>query len=464
MKGLYESSPVSSTTTLELQESALRHLWFPFTRPGHRETERDPIILTHGEGVWLQDREGNRYLDGMGALEAMAIGHGRTRLADVAAEQMRQLAFLDVFRYASEPAIELAAELARIAPSGLDRIHFTPGGSEAVEVAIKLALQYHALRGEPQRRRVVTRQGAFHGVTFGAMNADGDYYATRNDVYLGDSRFGVVATGPASGPGWGLAARHTAGAAEFARTIEQLGPETVAAVIVDPLAVASAVAVPPVDDLRELRCMCDEHGILLIVDEVITGFGRSGQMFATQRAEVVPDLMPVSKALSSGYQPIGATLVRDVVTDVFAGDARPESVFTHGHTFGAHPVACAVALENLRIIQEEELAPRAEQIGGYVRQQLKPLMEHSGVIDVRGVGMITGVEISDDDRYWGGFGSAVGAARWLRTHLRDLGLITLTIHPGTVFLLAPPLILSEGEATTLAEIFDRGIRDAEAER
>jgi len=411
----------------------------------------------------LEDSEGRRYLDGVGALEAMAVGHGRGRLAETAARQMRELAFLDVFRYASEPAVGLAADLVRIAPNNLNRVHFTPGGSEAVEVALKLSFQYHYLRGEPQRRRVITRRGAFHGVTFGAMNCDGGYYSTRNDIYLGDARFGAVAEGEIKATGWGKGARHTAGAEQFAAKIEQLGAENVAAVIVDAVATASGVAAPPASDLQALRSLCDEYGILLIVDEVITGFCRTGEMFASQLYGVEPDFMPVSKALSSGYMPIGATLISDKVTAAFEQSHESDNVFAHGHTYGGHPVACAVARENIRILKEENLAERAGRMGEYLREGLASLTDHPSYVDSRGVGMVNGLEVIGDDAMAGSFGTSRAAAQWLRKRCRDRGLITLTVHPGTVLLLAPPLIITEQEIDRMVTILDDALSDLEAE-
>ena len=419
------------------------------------------MVLDRGDGIWLFDTEGRRYLDGVGALEAMAVGHGRTRLADVAHAQMAKLAFLDVFRYTSQPAIDLSEELVRLAPDGLDRVHFTPGGSEAVEVAIKLAVQYHWVRGEHERRRVICRAGAYHGTTFGAMNCDGRYWATRNDIYLGDCRFGVVASGPATGAGWGPGGVHAAGAAEFADVIERLGAHTVAAIIVDPLATASGVACAPRSDLVALRQLCDETGILLIVDEVITGFCRSGSFFTSGLYGVEPDLMPVSKALSSGYQPIGATLISGRIANQI--DSSPgDGVFAHGHTYGGHPVACAVALENLRILQEERLDERAGTLGPYLQEALQQLERHKTVAGTRGVGMLCGVEIHGRPFDWGAIGDPIAAATWLRKRLRDRGLITLAVHPGTTFLLAPPLVISHDEIDQLVEVFDAGLDDLEA--
>lgn len=200
------------------------------------------------------------------------------------------------------------------------------------------------------------------------MNCDGGYYSTRNDVDLGDTRFGAVAGDDGHPAAWGPGARHIAGTEQFAAKLAELGPENVAAVIVDPLATASAVAIPPAEGLQALRALCDEHGVLLIVDEVITGFCRSGRWFASERYEVEPDLLCLSKALSSGYVPIGATVVNRRVSDAIAAAAHEDRVFAHGHTYGGHPVACAVALRNLEIMEREGLAERAERIGEYLRE------------------------------------------------------------------------------------------------
>ena len=430
--------------------------WPPFSPPTDELDPHGVPVLVRGVGVWLTDNRGHRYLDGVGALEAMAVGHGRRELVEVAARQMSELAFLDVFRYSSLPAIELADTLIAAMP-GMSKVHFTPGGSESVETALKLALQWHWVRGQRDRRLVVTRYGAYHGVTFGAMNCDGRYYATRNDIYLGDHRFGVVAEGPATGPGWGLGARHAAGAPEFAATIAAVGAERVAAVIVDPCATASGVAAAPPEDLVALRRLCDKEGILLIVDEVITGFCRTGRMFASEHAGVLPDLMTLSKALSSGYLPIGACLANARVVDEIAAAQPADRVFAHGHTYGGHPVACAVALENIRILRREDLAQRGVAMGDRLRTGLRTLATHDHYVDTRGVGMLTGIELFHGGQPTGKFADAASACAWLRRWLRDAGLVTLTVHPGTVFLLAPPLIIEPDEVDQIVEIFDAGL-------
>lgn len=446
----------------QLIAAARKHMWQPFSQPSDLSAGDEPVVLVRGEGVWIWDDRGRKYLDGIGALESMAVGHGRKRLADVAARQMQELAFVDVFRYVSTPAMELASKLAEISPQGLERVHFTPGGSEAVEVALKLAFQYHYLRGNPGKRRVISREGAYHGVTFGAMNCDGRYWSTRTDIYLGEQRFGAVAAAPATGTGWGAGARWTAGAEEIGRELLELGPESVAAIIVDPLATASGVAIPPPSDLSRLREICDEHDVLLIVDEVISGFGRTGYMFACERSGVTPDFMPISKALSSGYMPIGATLISERVAAVFDAAEAADGRFTHGHTFGGHPVACAVALENIRIIEEEGLVARAEEVGKYLAARLERLRCRASVTDIRGIGLIRGIELLSDEGSPGLPDSSVAeACAWLRKELRDLGLITLFIHPGNVLLLAPPLVISEDEIDRIVEMVEQGLTNLE---
>jgi adenosylmethionine-8-amino-7-oxononanoate aminotransferase len=444
--------------------SAAGVLWPPFSPP---TSELDPgglPVLARGEGVWLTGSDGKRYLDGIGALEAMAVGHGRMRLVEAARSQMQALAFLDVFRYTSEPALRLAEQLISLVPPEMQKVHFTPGGSEAVEVALKLAIQYHWVRGDINRRLVVTRYGAYHGVTFGAMNCDGRYYSTRNDIYLGSTGFGVVAEGPATGPGWGLGARHAAGAPEFAVAIEAAGPQNVAAVIVDACATASGVAAAPPEDLIALRSLCDQHGILLIVDEVITGFCRTGKMFAHELSGVTPDLLTLSKGLSSGYMPIGACVVRGNVVEQIAQADAADRIFAHGHTYGGHPVACAVALENIKILQEEDLAARAVSGGERLRAGMRTLAHHDIFVDARGVGMLTGVELFSSQEQAGRFGTPAHASAWLRRHLRDTGLVTLTVHPGTVFLLAPPLIIENNEIDRIVSLFNEALTEFELKR
>jgi len=267
-------------------------LWLPFSRVDDLAADDGPTILVSGEGSRVTDIDGRVYIDGIAALEAMVVGHGRVELAEVAEQQLRELAFIDVFRYTSVPAIELATRLAELAPGSLSRVYFTPGGAEAVEVALSLARQYFALQGKHSKQKVITRSGAFHGTTIGAALADGNYWSTRTDAYSGPSAIRRIAPAPACPKcNFGKASRHLACPHKIEEVIIAERPETVAAVIVDPAATAIAVGVPPASYMQELREICDRLNVLVVVDEIITGFGRTGRWFCSEHSGVIPDIM-----------------------------------------------------------------------------------------------------------------------------------------------------------------------------
>ncbi len=362
------------------------------------EADGGPPVLVGAEGTYMVDSDGNRYLDGVSALEACVAGHIRPELADAAYEQMQRLEFLDVFRYASPPAIELAARLAEITPGSLQRVHFTPGGSEAVETAIKIAKQYHMIvRGDKKRYKVITREGAYHGCTFGAMAVDGEYFGTQIHFYDPLPPFGRT-----SPPPYHYRCQHCAKEDACNLTcvddIEQVilheDPETIAAIIMDPCATASAVSIPPDGYMQRVRALCDTYGILFIMDEIISGFARTGKMFASEHWDVVPDIMTVSKGLSSGYMPIGAAIAKEEIADVFKG--HPQGVLSHGQTYGGHPVACAVALANIELIEREDLPAQAARKGTLLMEGLRALSHHKSYGDVRGLGLLVGLEFVHD--------------------------------------------------------------------
>lgn len=431
---------------------AEQHLWMPYSPPGAQGRGRDRIrVLERGEGVRAWDVEGNEYLDGTSALEALILGHGDPEVVEAIEQQARNLSFIDGFRFVSIAQVELAAELVAVAP-GMEYVHFTPGGAEADEAAIKLARQYHALRGEPYRMKVITRQGAFHGVTQGAMALDGQYFASRNVVYDGGLSWGRTAPAPACGQcDFGKAGRHLACVHSIEALIRAEGPETVAAVIVDPCATSIAVACPPVGYLADLREVCDRHGVLLVADEVITGMGRTGTLFAVERDGVQPDFITMSKALSSGYVPIGATLVAPRVVQVFRDRG---GVFLHGHTYAGHPVAAAAALAVLRRVVRERLWERAATLGDRLLEGLWSLENHRYFWDVRGRGLLAGLEIVRDAQTGADFADPVAAGNALRIACRDRGLATLILHPGNVLFIAPPVVASEAEIDQMVATVD----------
>jgi adenosylmethionine-8-amino-7-oxononanoate aminotransferase len=446
--------------TAALKRSARQHLWLAFSRWDELEAEDGPTVLVGGKGCRVFDSDGRSYLDGISALEAMVAGHGRQELIDAATEQLRQLAFLDVFRYASVPAIALAERLAALAPGSLSRVHFTPGGSEADETAIKVARQYFYLRGEPRRQKVITRAGAFHGVTFGAMGLDGNYFATRNYMFEPGVPFCRIAPAPACPRcDFGKAGRHLACPHKIEEIILAERPETVAAVVVDPAATSIAVAIPPPTYMMQLREICDRYGVLLVADEIITGFGRTGRMFCCEHSGVVPDIMTISKGLSSGYMPIGAAIVKEEIASAFSG--RPEATLSHGQTYGGHPVACAVALENIGLIERERLPTRAAEMGMYLLEGLQSLHDHPSFWDARGIGLLTGLELVADRATGRIFSQPAAFGTALRKRCRDRGLLTLILHPGNVLFLAPPLVITRSEIDEMIKIVDEALAEVE---
>lgn len=435
--------------TIRLQQLARQHLWMPFTQLADLIADDGPRVICRADGSYLYDTDGKAYLDGVSALEAMVAGHGREALLDAAIRQYQQVAFIDLFRYATPSQIELAAKLAQITPGDLSRTFFTPGGAEAVEVAIKVARQYHYMRGDVDRVKVITRHGAYHGTTFGAMAVDGNYHATRNYIFQPET-FGRIAPAPEVGCG----VEHVR---EIAALIERENPRTVSAIHLDPMNTAIRVAIPGDEFLPALRQMCDDYGIILIADEIITGFGRTGKMFACDHYGVVPDIMTLSKGLSSGYFPIGAAVVKGEIADAFTGS--PEHTFRHGHTYSGHPVGCAIALENIRLIETEGLAARAAESGAYLLEQLGKLAHHACFGGVRGKGMLIGLELVID-KETGQTTTPPGKIGLIfRLACRERGLILLPIHPGNVMLIAPPLNMPRAEIDALVAIIDGALAD-----
>jgi adenosylmethionine-8-amino-7-oxononanoate aminotransferase len=441
----------------ELTALAREHLWMPYSPPGHQGRGFDDIRFLHrGDGGRVYAPDGTEYLDGISALEAMILGFGDREVLDAMAAQAEELPFLDLFRFAAPVQARLAAELAAVSP-GLKYVHFTPGGAEADEVAIKLARQYHHLRGESHRMKVITRRGAFHGVTQGAMSLDGHYFASANVIYDGGMTWGRTASPrPPYPASLGKAARHLASIADIEATILAEGPETIAAVVVDPMATAIAVACPPDQYLRDLRGLCDEHGILLIADEVITGMGRTGRLFAVEHSGIRPDLMTVSKGLSSGYAPIGGCLVTEHVAAEFINHRQ---AFLHGHTYAAHPVAAAAARATLAKVTRERLWENAATLGDRLLDGLRGLSEHRHFWDARGRGLLCGVEILADPQTERDYANPIAAGNALRIACRDRGLAVLCLHPGNVLFMAPPLTTAPEDIDRIVEIVDAALGD-----
>jgi adenosylmethionine-8-amino-7-oxononanoate aminotransferase len=378
---------------LDLQRAARDHLWLHFTRMGGYRDGEVPVIV-RGDGCYLEDANGKRYLDALAGLFAVQIGYGHgEEMGQAALAQMRELPFYTNWSYAHPRAIELAHELAELAPGDLNRVFFVSGGSEAVESAWKLARQYHAAHGQ-RRWKAVARRLAYHGTTMGALSINGIAALRTPFEPLVPDAIHVRNTNRYHRPPDETEEEFTAFLLEdLASAIEQAGPETVAMVIIEPVQNAGGSFTPPAGYCEGVRTICDEHGILLCADEVITAFGRLGEWFGSERYGLRPDLITCAKGLSSAYAPIGAVVASERVFEPFG---EGQSIYTHGITFGGHPVSAAVALKNLEIMEREQLVGRVREHEGAFHEGLAQLLELPIVGDLRGTGYFWALELVKD--------------------------------------------------------------------
>jgi adenosylmethionine-8-amino-7-oxononanoate aminotransferase len=420
-----------------LQELAKRHLWMHFTRMGAYVDGEVPII-ERGEGAYVYDVHGKRYLDGLSALFCVNAGHGRAELGDAAAAQVRELDFYITWSYAHPRAIELATRLASVAPGDLNRAFFTSGGSEAVESAIKLARAYHQQTGNPRKTKFITREIAYHGTTLGALAATGIPQLRTTFEPLTPGGVHVPNTNSYRWPD----ERHPLWAADaIEEKILFEGPETVAAVILEPLQNAGGSIPPQEGYFQRVREICDRYDVLLISDEVICAFGRLGHYFGCQRYGYQPDIITMAKALTSAYVPMGGMLVSDRVYEPFS---EGKTMFTHGFTFGAHPVAAAVALATLDVYDREDLFGHVLRHEGEFTAMLDRLKDIPIVGHVRGDGYFHSIELVKDKQTKETFSDEESEdllRGFLSGELYKRGLICRADDRGDpVIQLAPPLI------------------------
>jgi len=378
---------------MTLSEKADRHLWGHFARHGRGIT---PPIITRGDGVYIWDSNGKRYIDGLSGLFTCQVGHGRTELAEVAARQAATLEFFPLWSYATEPAIELAARLAGYAPGDLNRVFFTTGGGEAVESAWKLAKQFFKLTGKPGKYKVISRTIAYHGTPQGALAITGLPTFKIPFEPITPGGFRVPNTNFYRAP-----EGHNTDIKEFGRwaadriaeAIEFEGPDSVAAVFLEPVQNAGGCFPPPPGYFERVRQICDHYDVLLVSDETICAFGRIGSMFACDDFNYVPDIITTAKGMSSGYSPIGAMIASDRLFEPFDDGV---TTFGHGYTFGGHPVSAAVALANLDIFEREGLNDHVKTTAPAFRATLERLHDLPIVGDVRGEGFFYGIELVKD--------------------------------------------------------------------
>jgi adenosylmethionine-8-amino-7-oxononanoate aminotransferase len=430
-------------TAIDFRAAARDHLWLHFTRMHGYE----PPVIVRGEHCYLWDDEGKRYLDALAGLFSVNIGYSYgDEIGRAAHEQMRELPFYTNWSYAHPRAIELAAKLAELAPDNVNRAFFVSGGSEAVESAWKLARQYHMSNGE-RRWKAVSRRTAYHGTTMGALSINGIPALRAPFEPLVPDVVHVRNTNRYHRPPDETEEEFT----EFLLTdldeaIEQAGPETVAMVIFEPVQNAGGSFMPPAGYFQGVRAICDRYGILLCADEVITGFGRTGDWFGSLKFDIKPDLITCAKGLSSSYAAIGAVLVSDKVWEAFGTET---AMYAHGITFGGHPVGCAVALKNLEIMERERIVQHVAETQESFRTQLATLLELDIVGDLRGTGYLWALELVkdkdtretfDDDE------SETLLRGFLSPRLFEQGLICRADDRGDpVVQISPPLVAGEKE-------------------
>ncbi|HQT47825.1 MAG TPA: aminotransferase class III-fold pyridoxal phosphate-dependent enzyme [Acidocella sp.] len=427
----------------------LIHQWMPFS--ANRQFQEQPRIIARAEGIYYYNTQGDKILDGSSGLYCIPLGHGRREIREAVTEQMARLDYAPPFQYGVPEAFRLATEVAQMTPPGLNRIMFSGSGSEAVESALKVALQYHRVRGEGARQRFVGRERGYHGVNFGGWSVGG---MVNNRKAFGLGLPGVMhlrhtriaenmfEMGMGTHGGVNLAD-------DLQRFVDLHGADTIAACIVEPIAGSTGILVPPVGYLQRLRDICTKHGILLIFDEVITGFGRTGQAFAAETFGVTPDIMSMAKAITNGSIPMAAIAVREDIQQTIL-DAAPENgvEFYHGYTYSGHPVACAAALATLKIYREEDTFGRVRALSPAFLEQIAAFRELPYVVDTRGFGLLGAVELEPK--------GAPGA--------RGFGILCKAFEAGLVLraagdsiVLSPPFASTADEISRMIEVMRKVI-------
>ena len=418
-----------------MKNKSLAAYWMPFT--ANRQFKQAPRMLERAEGMYFWTPEGRQVLDGIAGLWCVNAGHARPKIVQAIQEQAAQMDFAPPFNMGHPKAFELAERLIELTPPELNKVFYTNSGSESVETALKMAIAYHRARGEGQRTRLIGRERGYHGVNFGGVSVGG---MVANRKMFGTLLAGVDHIRHTHDPGRNAFSKgQPEHGAEFADDLERLvalhDASTIAAVIVEPVAGSTGVLLPPKGYLQRLRQICDKHGILLIFDEVITGFGRLGAPFAANHFGVIPDLMTVAKGLTNGSVPMGAVFARQFIHDVFMTGPEHAIEFFHGYTYSAHPLACAAALGTLDTYAEEGLLTRAEEMAPTFETAVHSLSGLPNVIDVRNIGLVGGVELAPIAGEPGRRAFSVFLDCW------EKGVLVRTT--GDTVALSPPLIIEK---------------------
>lgn len=417
-----------------------------------KEFAKHPLIMKSAKGVWYEDVNGKKYLDGLSGIFVVNVGHGNERIIDAMKKQLEEFTFAPPLHSTNLRALELVKLISSLTPGDLHTVKLFSGGSEATEGAMKLARQYHKQTGNPQKYKVISRYQGFHGSTMGALGASG---VTKRKTAFEPFGPGYVHVFPPTCYRCPYGLDYPECEVLCARIVEQVikeeDPATVSAVIVEPIGNTGGIITPPDDYFRILREICDKYNVLLIFDEIITGFGRTGEMFAAQTFGTTPDIICMGKGMASGYSPIGGIAFSDRIADAFYGEEAEQVQFNHGHTFGGNPLSCAAAIANITEIRDRDLPRKAQEEGTRIIQRLGEL-DHLGVIgNVRGKGLLIGVELVRDKKTKEQFDDRLNFGIRVGKSALQNGLI-LRFDPNWMAF-APPLIIENEEVDTMMRIF-----------
>jgi adenosylmethionine-8-amino-7-oxononanoate transaminase len=438
-----------------LKEWDKKYVWHPFTQMAEY-VKYEPIVIERGEGCWLIDTEGRRYLDAVGSIWCNVHGHNVKELNEALIEQVSKIAHSTLLGLANVPSILLAKKLVEITPDGLNHVFFSDDGSTAMEVALKMAYQYWQLKGEKRRTKFVKLQEAYHGDTIGSVSIGGiDLFHSMFRELMFET-FKIPAPHPYRFEGSPEECKEFS-LMELKRILEERGEE-IAAVVMEPLVQAAAgMIVHPEGFLKGVRELCDQYGVLLILDEVATGFGKTGKMFACEWEGVTPDIMAVSKGLTAGYMPLAATLSTDEIYQAFwGGDYGSGKTFFHGHTFTGNQLGCAVALKNIELFEEKGWPENLKEKIDYLYKRLhEELSELKHVGNIRGRGFMVGIELVKDKKTKEGFSWRDDVGRKVSRRIVEKGVFTRPLGP--VLVIMPPLAISEEEIDFMVKTYREAI-------
>jgi adenosylmethionine-8-amino-7-oxononanoate aminotransferase len=457
MTSTHNPETISGERIEELQQIAGDHL---FMHAAQTNDWRGKLkVYTKGDGVWVETADGHRYLDAMSGLWYKSAGYGRTEIADAVYAQMTAIDSSPAGG-STLPQIELAGKVAELYPDHGARSFFVSGGSEAVETAVKMAKKYSILNGKAGAFKVISRRYSYHGGTAMAVSLGGSPAA---------DPMGPLMPGAIHVTNWNSYRMPYEGdpvdvaikcANEFETVIKHQGPETVAAMIAEPISAAFGIQVPPAEYWQRLREIADQYNVILIADEVITGFGRTGEWFAPTNWGVQPDITSVAKAITSGYAPLGAAIATKKIADAFVGGA--DETFKHLITFGGHPIAAAAALANLKIFEREDLVGNSKRMGTYLYEQLQTLFSHKSVGDVRGgLGLLAAVELVADRETKTPFPASAGLASKLPKMLFDRNIVSF--RAADVIAICPPLSINKDEVDFIVSAIDGALDELESD-